>query len=78
MTWFVPPVVWEHYILPEHRHWILCFSCWKELTTRRDNRAFEAAHGRPLGWPGGYPIEWETGKTMAQERWATHWPVDYP
>jgi hypothetical protein len=78
LTWFVPTIVWEHYIPPEHRRWILCFSCWKELTARRDNRAFEAAHGRPLGWSGGYPIEWETGKTMAPERWVTHWPKDYP
>lgn len=53
MTWFVPTIVWEHYISPEHRHGILCFTCWKELTTRRDNRAFEAAHGRPLGAEGG-------------------------
>ena len=78
MTWFVPGVVWRHYIPPEDRGKIICFSCWKGITTKRDNRAFEARHGRPVAWPGGTPMEWETGERMPQERWATHWPRDYP
>lgn len=76
--WMVPPMVWEFYIEPARRRDILCFACWKRITTRRDNRSFEAAHGRPVGVPFWFPIEWETGEPMPLERWATHWPKDYP
>jgi hypothetical protein len=38
LRWLVPDAVWQHYISPEHRQWLLCFACWKTLTTARDNR----------------------------------------
>jgi hypothetical protein len=78
LRWLVPDAVWKHYIPPEYRHWLLCFACWKAITTDRDNRAFEAKHGRPYGWPYWYPLEWETGEAMPFERWAVHWPAGYP
>ena len=68
-TWFVPARVWRHYIPCGQWHLVLCFKCWKSITTARDNRSFEAAHGRPVGI-GPCPIEWETGKPMVEERFA--------
>jgi hypothetical protein len=78
--WMVPRKVWEFYITPPHRHDILCFACWKAITTKRDNRSFEAREGRPIGipFPDWYPLEWETGKAMILKRRARHWPADYP
>ena len=65
----VPSAVWEFYIEPAHREDILCLTCWKTITTRRDNRAYEARHGRPIGIPYWFPLEWETGEAMVEERY---------
>jgi hypothetical protein len=79
VRWLVPHGVWVYYIPSGDRDKRICFPCWKELTTKRDGRAYEAKHGRPVGLPlPGFPLEWQTGERMAPERIATHWPFDYP
>src|SRR5262245_467819 len=73
----VPDKVWRFYVPEKLRKKIICHACWKEMTTRKDFRAFEAEHGRPMGVPYGFPLEWETGEPMLPERWSRHWPRDY-
>jgi hypothetical protein len=82
----VPHKVWTHYIAPKDREKLICFFCWKAITTKRDGRAFEARHGRPValnflrrkGDPFCLPMEWDTGELMPPERWPLRWPRHYP
>jgi hypothetical protein len=41
----VPDAVWLHYVGHDHRHQIVCISCWRWLINVIDGGAYEREHG---------------------------------
>jgi hypothetical protein len=56
LSFLVPDPVWAFYIPPPCRRLFICLVCWKQIVAERDQGAYQAEHGLPAGWPGGYPL----------------------
>jgi hypothetical protein len=56
LGFLVPDPVWTFYIPAPCRRLFICLGCWKTIVAERDQGAYQAEHGFPAGWPGGYPL----------------------